>query len=158
MPLTPPNPNSRYRQGYFNPRNPRKWVNAHNLVFRSGLELRLMQYLDKHPDIVKIASEEVKIPYLNPITRKFSMYYPDFLVKMRDGNTMLVEVKPLSQCSPPKVNGNKKPTKRLITEAKNWEVNEAKWIAAKEWCDERGITFKILTEKEIDGKSSKKQK
>ena len=150
MPLAKPNPNSRYHQGYFQPRNPKKFVNAHNLIYRSGLELRLFQYFDKHPDIVKVSSEEIKIPYLNPLTRKFSMYYPDFMIKTRKGDTILIEVKPAAQCKPPKLN-KKKPTKRMITETQTWAVNEAKWLAAKEWCDDRKIKFQILTEKEIDG-------
>jgi hypothetical protein len=149
MPLAPPNPNSRYHQGYYQPRNARKFINPGNLVYRSGLELRLFQYFDRHPDIIKVSSEEIKIPYLHPVTRKFHMYHPDFMIKTRKGDTILIEVKPSAQCKPPVVKKGKKPTKRLINEAQTWSINEAKWLAAKKWCDDRGIEFKILTEKEI---------
>ncbi len=111
--------------------------------------MRFFQFADRHPDILKVSSEEVKIPYLNPVTRKFTYYYPDFLIKTKK-KTILIEIKPSSQCKPPNINKRKK-TKRLITETQTWAINEAKWLAAKEWCDDRKIEFKILTEKEIDG-------
>jgi hypothetical protein len=36
-----------------------------------------------------------------------------------------------------------------VKERKTYEVNQAKWKAAKEWCADRKIEFKIVTEKEL---------
>ena len=44
---------------------------------------------------------------------------------------------------------NKKPTRRYITEVSTWAVNQAKWKAAKEYCDDRQWKFMIMTEKEL---------
>jgi hypothetical protein len=59
----------------------------------------------------------------------------------------IIEVKPERQTRPP-VPGKKK-QKTLITEALAYEKNIAKWNAAKEWCEDRGIVFRIITEKEL---------
>jgi len=40
-------------------------------------------------------------------------------------------------------------TKSYIYECKTYEVNQAKWRAAKEFCNDRKIEFKIVTEKEL---------
>jgi len=38
-------------------------------------------------------------------------------------------------------------TKRYIEEVKTWGTNLSKWRAAQEFCDDRGWTFMVLTEK-----------
>ena len=153
MPLAPPKIGGKYHQGYFKPRNPDKYVgNVSNIVYRSGLELRLLQYLDGHPDIVKYCSEEIAIKYLHPVTKKFTNYYPDFLVETKQGTKILIEVKPASQTREPKPTKNKK---RMLREGKDWMINSSKWKFAREWCKDHGIEFKILTEKDIDGKATK---
>ena len=40
-------------------------------------------------------------------------------------------------------------TKSYIYECKTYAVNTAKWKAAQEWCADRKIEFKIITEKEL---------
>jgi hypothetical protein len=37
----------------------------------------------------------------------------------------------------------------LITETINYARNQAKWKAAKEFCDDRQLEFRIMTEKEL---------
>ena len=153
MPLAKPNPRGKFYQGYFKTKNPRKYVgDVNNVVYRSGLEYRFMQYCDSHPDIVKWCCEEIVIKYLHPETRKFANYYPDFLIETRAGKKILIEVKPAAQTKEPKPSKNKK---RMLRESRDWQVNSSKWIAANEWCKDRGIEFKIITEKDIDGKKSK---
>jgi hypothetical protein len=74
------------------------------------------------------------------------------MIQYRDGagalRTVLVEVKPKSQTSPPK-RPEGKITRRFITEVKTWGVNESKWKAAVEYCKDRKWEFKIITEKEL---------
>ena len=59
----------------------------------------------------------------------------------------MIEVKPEKQTKPPKIQKNI--TRKYITEVKTWGVNEAKWKAAKEYCDDRKWKFYIFTEKEL---------
>lgn len=151
MPLAPPNPNSRYKQGYFIPKHPKKYVgDVSGVVYRSSLEHKFMSYCDNHPSIVRWCSEEIKIPYIHPVTRKFHWYYPDFLVEVKNTKGMLikylVEIKPDSQTKPPK---GKKKTKRLLKEHETFNINQSKWAHASEWCKDRGMVFKIFTEKDI---------
>ncbi|NDB79942.1 head completion protein, partial [archaeon] len=99
---------------------------------------------------LKWCSEEFFIPYLSPKDNKVHRYFPDFLVKkQKDGviETLVIEIKPKAQTMPPKMNG--KQTKRMITEAMTYAVNEAKWKAAKEFCADRKYKFIILTEHEL---------
>ena len=143
-------------QGKFKPQNPSKYLgDPTNIVYRSHWELRLMSYLDKHPNVIKWASEEVIIPYKSPIDGRYHRYFPDFYVEQinRDNKKekVLIEVKPKYQTVPPVVQNTKgkKPTKRYITEVQTWGVNKAKWEAAHEFCKDKGWKFQILTEEHL---------
>ena len=113
-----------------------------------------MDYLDTHSQVLEWASEEIFIPYLSPKTRKFQRYFPDFLVKVKDQNgkirKLMIEIKPYKETIPPDIN-TKKTKKRLLTEAMTYQVNQAKWQAAEEWCKKRGMEFRVMTEKELFG-------
>ena len=139
-------------QGIFRPRNPQKYKgNPSNIIYRSLWELKLMRYLDDHPDVLGWGSEEVVIPYRSPIDGKLHRYFPDFIVKKRnkDGttSTVIIEVKPRAQTIEPKV--QKKATKRYINEVMTWGVNQAKWKAAENFCKDRNWRFQLMTEKEL---------
>ena len=136
-------------KGYFKPRNPSKYKgDPTNIIYRSGLELRLMKFLDEQDNIIKWGSEELAIPYKSPIDGRYHRYFPDFYVKKKtvDGSIreQLIEVKPSEQCRPPRKQS--KITKRYITEVKNWGINSAKWEAANEYCKDRGWKFLVWTE------------
>lgn len=140
-------------KGKFNPLNPEKYIgDPTNIIYRSGWEFHLMRYLDKHPHVIKWASEEVIIPYRSPIDGKIHRYFPDFYVeqinKDRKKQKILIEVKPKYQTMPPAVQNTKrnKPTKRYLNEVKTWGVNKAKWDAAEEYCKDKGWTFQIMHE------------
>ena len=139
-------------QGKFKPRHPQKYRgDSTNIIYRSGWELKLMSYLDKHPGVLLWNSEEIIIPYRSPIDGKMHRYFPDFYVEMINKDNkkekILIEVKPKYQCSPPvaKKSGSK-PTKRYIREVKDWGINSAKWKAAQEYCIDRGYRFQIMHE------------
>lgn len=139
-------------KGYFKPRNPQKYHgDPTNIIYRSSWELRFMDYLDRHPDVVQWASEEFCIPYRSPLDGRIHRYFPDFKVKKRsptgEVETLVVEIKPLSQSVPPE--RKSKPTKRYIREVATWGINEAKWKAAQDFCSNRKWTFKVMTEKEL---------
>ena len=110
-----------------------------------------MVYCDNTSAILEWGSEEVIIPYVSPLDGRRHRYFPDFYIKVRQRDKtikkMIIEVKPKIQCGPPKT--PKRRTKRYINEVRTWGVNEAKWKAAIEWCVDRGMEFKILTEDHV---------
>ena len=102
-------------------------------------------------NILQWGSEEFWIPYKSPVDKRVHRYFPDFIIKVKEntGNikTYVVEVKPDKQTKPPQK--KKRVTKSYIYECKTYAVNTAKWKAAQEWCADRKIEFKIITEKEL---------
>lgn len=138
-------------KGRFTPRYPAKYNGDHtNIIYRSLWERTVMTYLDNHPDVIWWASEELIIPYFNPIDNKKHRYFPDFVAKMKtkDGSikTVVLEVKPEKQTKQPT---QKRKTKKYITEAATYLINQAKWKAAIEFCKDHGWEFKIITEREL---------
>ena len=154
IPLPKPKRTHGTRRGLFTPKNPEKYEgDLTNIVYRSGIELRLMKYLDDQPSVLKWSSEETVIPYISPIDKRMHRYYVDFKVttKTRDGNlvTRLVEVKWSTATRPPVPPKNKKRSRRYFEEQKAWIVNQAKWETAKIFCEKRGWDWQILTEKQL---------
>lgn len=140
-------------KGKFKPRNPDKYKgNPSNIVYRSSWEAKFMKYLDEHPDVLQWASEELIVPYRSPIDGRVHRYFPDFIVRKRGATgvveTLMIEIKPAHQTVEPV----KKKTinKAYINEVMTWGVNNAKWKAAQEYCEDRKWKFLILTEKELN--------
>jgi hypothetical protein len=138
---------SRYR-----PKNPAKYKgNPNNIICRSNWEKKFCQWCDTNESIILWASEEFSIPYRSPLDNRVHQYYPDFLIKVKEGNGSIrdyvIEVKPKRQCSPPKKKS--KVTKGYIYESKEYAKNQAKWEAAQEWCKDRRLIFKVITEDEL---------
>ena len=139
-------------KGYFKPRNPQKYNgDPTNIIYRSSWELRFMDYLDRHPDILQWSSEEFCVPYRSPVDSRIHRYFPDFKLKKKLPNgkteTVVVEIKPLSQSVPPARENKTK--KRYFNEVMTYGVNEAKWRAAKQFCEDRQWKFMVMTEKEL---------
>lgn len=139
---------SKWRQGFYKVRNPDKYVgNLNEVVFRSSWELSMNQFLDNNPNILRWSSEELIIPYLKPTDKKVHRYFPDYWIeyKNRDGKVVqeVLEIKPDNQ-----VNVGRK--KRVTNyERITYAINIAKWKAATKYCNDRGIKFRILTEKQM---------
>lgn len=139
-------------KGKFKPKNPSKYKgDASNIVYRSLWELRFMRHLDQHASIVEWSSEEIIIPYISPVDKRVHRYFPDFWVKMLtvEGtiNTVIIEIKPAAQTKIPQKPD--KMTRRFINEARTYSVNQAKWKAAREFCEDRRWGFRVLTEKDL---------
>ena len=135
-------------KGRYIPSKPRKYKgDPSNIIYRSLWERKFMVYCDKNDAILEWGSEEIIIPYKSPLDGRTHRYFPDFYVKVKqnDGTIkkMIIEVKPKKQCKPPV---GKKKTKYYIQEVQTWGVNKAKWEYALEWCKDRNMEFKILTE------------
>ena len=125
--------------------------NAKYIICRSSWERKFCQWCDMNNSIISWASEEFSIPYVSPKDNRVHKYYPDYLIKVREKNDMIktymVEVKPFKQTRPPKT--PKRKTKSYLTECVTYAVNQAKWKAAKEFCEDHRIEFKVVTEKEL---------
>ena len=139
-------------KGKYTPKNYLKYEgDPTNIIYRSLLERKFMQWCDKNEQIIKWSSEEVVIPYKSPVDNRHHRYFVDFKIKYKDksGKTrvILIEVKPYQKTMPPEKKTKK--TKRYIQEVMEWGVNDAKWKAALEYCKDRNWEFKILTEKDL---------
>ena len=58
-----------------------------------------------------------------------------------------IEIKPKKQTVEPQV--QKRKTKGYIYEVYEYAKNQAKWKAAKEFCEDRQWEFKVITEDEL---------
>ena len=139
-------------KGRYRPNNPLKYKGDYkNIIYRSLWELKFMKYCDSNQNILEWGSEEFCLPYKSPLDNKVHRYFPDFYIKVRESTgkikKMIIEVKPKRQCMEPK--RQKKKTRGYIYEVREYAKNQAKWKAAEEYCLDRGLEFKILTEKEL---------
>ena len=142
-------------KGIYNLKNPKKYLgDPRKVIWRSTWERKLMRKCDDNSKIIKWASEEIIIPYYNPVKKRKARYYPDFYMELidKDNNRkkLLIEVKPLKETMPPKY---KRRTKNALIAEALWAQNQAKWKAAREFCLDHGWEFQLMTEKElfIDG-------
>lgn len=141
-------------KGFFRPKNKDKYIgDPTNIIYRSRWEQVFMSYLDKHDDVIKWGSEELVIPYKDPLDPmgKYRRYFPDFLIKLcnKEGKieTIVVEIKPDKETKPPQKAS--KVTKRYLNEVATWGKNQAKWEAAEAYCEKRGWKFQIMTEHDL---------
>ena len=135
--------------GKFKPKNYKKYKgDPTKIVYRSLWERRFMVYCDNNDKIIEWGSEELIIPYRSPSDKKVHRYFPDFYIKYlnKEGNVVreIIEVKPKKQLRPPKT--PKRQTKRYLQECATFMVNQAKWKAAEEYCSDRKMKFRFLTE------------
>ena len=134
-------------KGKFIPRNPIKYLGElKSIVYRSSYELKFMNWCDLNESVKGWASEEVAIPYRNPLDNKVHKYMVDFYIEV-DKKKYLVEVKPERFTKPPDT--QKRKTKRFIQEVAQYGVNEAKWKSAKDFCKKQNMEFMIITEKDL---------
>ena len=119
-------------KGKFQPKNLEKYLgDSRKIIYRSLWERKFMLYCDKTPEVLEWSSEEVRIKY--EFKGQPKNYYPDFYVKFINESDeieeCIVEIKPYYQMS--------------------WGKNKAKWQFARDYCQAKNYTFKILTEREI---------
>lgn len=136
---------AKFSQGFYTPKFPQKYIGKGNIIYRSSWEFAFCRFCDNHPSIISWASESIRIPYRNPLSGKNTTYVPDFFIIYQDSagqnHAELIEVKPSNQAN--------------LAEAKSARnkaavaVNFAKWQAAKAFCSTKGITFRIITEKDL---------
>ena len=139
-------------KGKYRPEYPQKYKgDPTNIIYRSLWERKFMVYCDKNPNILEWGSEELALPYRSPIDNRIHRYFPDFYIKVKESTGQikkyLVEVKPKRQTVEPTV--QKRKTKQYIYEVTEWAKNQAKWKAAREFCEDRQWQFKIVTEDDL---------
>ena len=136
---------AKFAKGTFEPTNPDKYAGVKKPFYRSSWELAFMNMCDNHPNITQWASENLKIPYRHPVTGKHTVYVPDFTViyNDRDGKKHMevIEIKPGSQ--------SMMESARSSAEKLQVAINMAKWTAANEWCQRKGVRFRVLNENHI---------
>jgi len=139
----------------YKPEYPSKYKgNPNNIICRSSWERKFCRWCDLNENILEWGSEEFYIPYFDPTTGRVRRYFPDFIIKVREQSgeikKYVIEVKPKRQTIPP-IQTSKKRTRTYITEVKTYATNEAKWKAAREFCEDRMMEFKIITEDNLFG-------
>lgn len=140
-------------KGRFRPSHPEKYDgDPTNIIYRSRLELRYMQYLDSNSGVIKWSSEETIVPYFDPVRKRWRRYFPDFIVRTKAGTTM-VEIKPSKETEAPTgmMHKDGRKNRRLLREQLTYATNLAKWTAAKDYCADRKWRFQIITEKDLGG-------
>ena len=137
---------ARFAQGKFRLKFPEKYSGTRMPTYRSSWEYTFMKFCDEHPSVSQWASEAVKLPYRNPLTGKQTIYVPDFFIVYADKGgkqkVELVEVKPKNQAV-------KENLGRSRSNQAHYIMNMAKWSAAKSWCKQKGIFFRVITEEDI---------
>ena len=137
---------SRFAQGKYKLQNPEKYIGSKVPTYRSSWEFAFMKFCDEHKSVTQWASEAVQIPYRNPLTGKYTIYVPDFFIAYADKGgkkrVEIIEVKPANQTL-------KEQTGRSRANQAHWVVNQAKWEAARAWCKQKNIFFRVITETDI---------
>lgn len=138
-----PQAQGRTKQGYLDPRSCKKLfpgISNDLIIFRSSWEKKYAIWCENNPHIKYWGSECMTIPYILHDGTQHT-YNPDFVVEMIDGTKWIIEIKPHNQCIRP-INEN-----GYLWDA--YTKNMCKWAAARKFCEDRGLKFKVLTEKTI---------
>jgi len=118
---------SKYAQSTYVVKNKEKYVGRKSPFYRSSWECTFM------------------VPYRNPFTGKNTIYVPDFMIVYVDRNGQkhaeVIEVKPTKEIAMENA--------RSVRDRAAVALNMAKWAAAKEFCKNYGMRFRVVTEQDI---------
>lgn len=135
--------------GTYYPLNRKKFLGESLPVFKSNLERKFMLYADRNPNIIAVSYEGFHINYIDTTSSppKPRKYYIDFILYVRTPTgtprKIWVEVKMSKEV--------KKPTRsKNPMDMQIWLKNQCKWNAAIKLARQRGVDFKIITDKELD--------
>ena len=136
---------SKYAQGKYTLKNPEKYTGKRQPTYRSSWEWAFMTFCDNHPAVIHWASESIQIPYFNPFKQKNTIYVPDFFVmyKDKDGKERaeIVEIKPSGEVM--------ETVGKSVRNQAMAALNACKWDAARKWCANNGLQFRIVTENDM---------
>lgn len=114
------------------------------VFFRSLWERQVFRWADSNPDVIAWSSEEKIIPYRCKTDGRVHRYFVDLFVQFKNGQTLLVEIKPKKQTIAPIQPARK--TKRYVTEVLTYVKNQSKWEAAQQYAKSQGWEFVVWTE------------
>ncbi len=145
-----------FRQGYYVPKHPEKYVGKlDKIAYRSSWEFCMDEFLDNNPNVLRWSSEPFAIPYLHPFKKdksgnpRITRYFPDYWIQYRNkqGEVIeeIVEIKPKQQT---KRSYSRNPKTKIYEDA-TLAINISKWKYATEFCKTHNMTFRILTEHSI---------
>lgn len=136
---------SKYAQGKYQIKNPEKYTGRKTPTYRSSWEFTFCTFCDNNPAVLQWASEPFMVPYRNPLTGKNTIYVPDFLIVYVDKNQQkhaeVIEVKPLKETT--------MEAARTVRDKAAVALNMAKWEAARAFCRNYGLTFRVVNENDI---------
>lgn len=153
----------RYNHGFYRIINEKKYIgNPLECMYRSLWEHNFMVYCDITDEIIRWASENDAIPWMDE-NGKMHKYFPDFyveIVKKDDENQhkrVFYEIKPHKEIYPDFIDretGGILPPKKNTLKAyqdfeyklKTYKNNLLKWHYADEWCKNKHMEFKIIDE------------
>jgi len=126
--------------GEYQLKYPEKYEFSHNPIYRSSYELKAFEMIEEGLEtsdfIYSWSYESVVIPYQH--NTQLHNYYVDIKLNTKNG-VYLIEIKPENKLHKPNFD-------YLLEE---WEMNQAKWKAARKYCEFHHYQFKIWTEKEL---------
>ena len=131
--------------GKYKIKKPEKYVgDPSKVTYRSLWERQAFKWCENNSKVVAWNSEEVVVPYKYKVDKKYHRYFVDLLIKMDNGDIILIEIKPKKETSPPKKPARQ--TKRYINEVTTYIKNTDKWNAAQKYAEDRGWKFEVWTE------------
>ncbi len=146
-----PTAKSGFRQGYYKPHNPQKYIGPPPIIYRSSWERKFCHWCDHNENVISWVSEPFSIKYYNILDNKFHNYFPDFYVKMnKDGiiEESLVEIKPKAQLKKPE-----QPKRKTVKAMENFKYgyetyvrNLCKTDALNKIAAQRNYKVMLLTE------------
>lgn len=146
----------RYQQGWYTLQNHEKYVgDPSQIVYKSSWERKFCTWCDLNPNILKWGSEVATVPYIGP-DNKQHRYHIDYYIEIAGEGDMnekiLVEVKPSNELYAPKKPNNitAKTLESYEYSIKTYQKNLYKWSAAKQYAQDRGMKFMIITEKQLN--------
>ena len=149
----------KYKQSYFLPLKPNKYIGITPILCRSSWERAFCKFCDMNDNVVKWSSESQEIPYQIMVNNKLEIhrYHPDFYIEMTNNNDperydrLVIELKPKHETVEPV-----KPKKQTLKMLENYSYscmtykkNLHKWAYAKDWCEKRNFKFIIITEDDL---------
>ena len=144
---------NKWASGLFKPKNTGKYIGKKTPRYRSSWEFAFMRFCDNNPSVTQWASESIQIPYRHPLTGKNTIYVPDFFIVYNDKKQKrvaeLIEVKPENQSLRENVGKSRHNQAQYIQ-------NMAKWEAARAWCKQKGLYFRVISEKDIFHQGTRK--
>lgn len=135
-----------------------KYCGKYPIYIKSSWEEKFCKWLDYNKDVIEWSSEPYRISYIDPtqgrngyldsISGKKRIYYPDFYVMFKNKKKFIIEIKPEKHTRMPKKKG-KKSKKTMVERKRIYLVNTAKFESAKKFAKKLGMEFLVLTEREL---------